>query len=166
MGVSRPHDAARLIKSTAPHASGFLWFCTLLHWATRWNLESRALKTRFGVGVVFPDWDSPRVGAKKMPRNTDVSEALRIGSCGRATYQCRLGRRSRFSRMAFAPRRGTAYSAPDKSITSRPLRVMRALITSMSASSRMRCVEPSRKQTRYRPFRVLSPAVGSLRSTS
>ena len=26
MGVSRPHDAARLIKSTTAHASGFLWF--------------------------------------------------------------------------------------------------------------------------------------------
>ena len=26
MGVSRPHDAARLIKSTARNASGFLWY--------------------------------------------------------------------------------------------------------------------------------------------
>ena len=53
MGVSRPHDAASLIKSTAAHASGFLGFSRHLAWLAGAKRDKQNIKTNaMGTGIL------------------------------------------------------------------------------------------------------------------
>ncbi|MCA9104284.1 MAG: hypothetical protein KDA83_02585, partial [Planctomycetales bacterium] len=56
MGVSRPHDAASLMTSTARDASGFLGFATQLAWSNGAMREERDIKTSAVESLARVDW--------------------------------------------------------------------------------------------------------------